>query len=268
MRIAASLAIHVALLAGAVAWRGTPRPSPLLRRSVTVVLPQPLVPAKRAIPRAVPQLPLDPVRRSFELPRASVAPPAPGPPPGSQIEAPLPDAALAVVPPAPQLQVSSLPPPPIVVGKLGDVTAASLAGAVRGDVRTVGFGAATHAESAEPARALASARFGDATAAAPQATASPRVLLADATPVQILSKPSPAYTDEARRRRIEGEVLLEILFTAAGEARVLRVVRGLGHGLDENAVASASAIRFRPAERTGEAVDQIAKVHIVFRLAY
>jgi TonB family protein len=86
--------------------------------------------------------------------------------------------------------------------------------------------------------------------------------------VEILSKPRPAYTEDARRQRIEGEVLLQILFTASGQVHVLGTVRGLGHGLDESAVAAAEAIRFRPAERAGIAADSTAIVHIVFQLAY
>lgn len=86
--------------------------------------------------------------------------------------------------------------------------------------------------------------------------------------VEILSKPRPAYTEDARRQRIEGEILLKILFAASGEVRVLSTVRGLGHGLDESAIAAAEAIRFRPAERAGIAVDSTAIVHIVFQLAY
>ena len=86
--------------------------------------------------------------------------------------------------------------------------------------------------------------------------------------VEILSKPRPAYTEEARRRRIEGEVLLEILFAASGQLRVLRTVRGLGHGLDESAISAAEAIRYRPAERAGIAADSTTIVHIVFQLAY
>ena len=85
---------------------------------------------------------------------------------------------------------------------------------------------------------------------------------------EILVKPRPAYTEEARRLRIEGEVLLEVLFEASGEARVLRTIRGLGHGLDENAIAAARAIQFRPAKRGDAAVDSTAVVHIVFQLAY
>jgi TonB family protein len=87
-------------------------------------------------------------------------------------------------------------------------------------------------------------------------------------PVEILSKPRPEYTDEARKMRIEGEVLLRVLFTSAGEARVLEVTRGLGYGLNESAIRAAQQIRFKPAQRTGQPVDSTAIVHIVFQLAY
>jgi len=87
-------------------------------------------------------------------------------------------------------------------------------------------------------------------------------------PVEVLSKPKPVYSDEARRLQIEGEVLLEVVFSAAGQVHILRIVRGLGHGLDENAIAAAEAIRFRPAERALVATDSTAIVHIVFQLAY
>jgi outer membrane biosynthesis protein TonB len=67
---------------------------------------------------------------------------------------------------------------------------------------------------------------------------------------------------------IEGEVLVEALFPALGPARVLRLIRGLGHGLDENAEAAAQSIRFRPATRAGQPVDSTAVVHIVFQIAF
>jgi TonB family protein len=86
-------------------------------------------------------------------------------------------------------------------------------------------------------------------------------------PVEILSKPRPAYTAEARAKRREGEVLLEVQFTAAGAVRVLRVVRGLGDGLDESAVAAARQMKFRPARRAGAPVDSVANVIITFQLA-
>jgi TonB family protein len=86
------------------------------------------------------------------------------------------------------------------------------------------------------------------------------------TPVEILSKPKPAYTDMARAKKLEGEVKLEVLFAANGEIRVLRVVQGLGSGLDENAEVAAARIRFRPSTLDGRPVDTKGIVHIVFQL--
>ena len=86
-------------------------------------------------------------------------------------------------------------------------------------------------------------------------------------PAEILFKPTPAYTEEARNMRIQGEVLLEVVFESSGSIRVLRVVRGLGHGLDESAVQAAGKIKFKPAQRDGRPSDSTAVLHIVFQLA-
>ncbi len=86
--------------------------------------------------------------------------------------------------------------------------------------------------------------------------------------VEITYKPQPVYSQEARNLKIEGEVLLEVSFEANGQLHVNRVVRGLGHGLDESAVAAAKQMRFKPALRGGTAVDSTAIVHVVFALAY
>ncbi|HTW58386.1 MAG TPA: energy transducer TonB [Terriglobales bacterium] len=88
------------------------------------------------------------------------------------------------------------------------------------------------------------------------------------TPVEITYKPNPVYTEEARSLKLEGEVLLEMSFGANGTLHVNRVVRGLGHGLDEAAVAAANKIRFKPALRAGQPVDSTAIVHVVFQIAY
>jgi TonB family protein len=88
------------------------------------------------------------------------------------------------------------------------------------------------------------------------------------TSVEITYKPNPVYTEEARAQKLEGEVLLEVEFAATGQLRVIRVVRGLGHGLDENAIAAANKIRYKPAMRNGQAFDSTAIVHVVFQLAY
>ena len=87
------------------------------------------------------------------------------------------------------------------------------------------------------------------------------------TPVEILWKPKPLYTDEARGRSVEGEVILDVVFYASGKVEVMRVVRGLGFGLDESARAAAAKIRFRPGLRDGNPVDTRGIVHILFQLS-
>jgi TonB family protein len=87
-------------------------------------------------------------------------------------------------------------------------------------------------------------------------------------PVVIVAKPNPVYTDEARKLRIEGEVLVEVIFQASGQVQTVRVVKGLGHGLDEAALHAAEQIRFKPAVQEGHAVDFPAIAHIVFQLAF
>ncbi|HZQ21135.1 MAG TPA: energy transducer TonB [Terriglobales bacterium] len=106
---------------------------------------------------------------------------------------------------------------------------------------------------------------------APQVAAAPKHVAeesaAPTTQVEILYKPKPVYTEEARNLNIEGEVLLEVMFGANGELHVNRVVRGLGHGLDEAAINAANKIKFKPAQRNGAAVDSLAIVHVTFQMA-
>jgi TonB family protein len=100
----------------------------------------------------------------------------------------------------------------------------------------------------------------------------PKLAQADLGPatssVEITFKPQPVYTDDARKMKLEGEVLLEVSFAANGTLHVNRVVRGLGHGLDEAATAAANKMRFKPALRMGQPVDSTAVVHVLFQLAY
>jgi TonB family protein len=100
----------------------------------------------------------------------------------------------------------------------------------------------------------------------------PKLAQADAgpatIPVEITYKPQPVYTEEARNLKLEGEVLLEVMFSANGTLHVNRVVRGLGHGLDEAAIAAANKMRFKPALRMGQPADSTAVVHVLFQLAY
>src|SRR6266404_1051302 len=88
------------------------------------------------------------------------------------------------------------------------------------------------------------------------------------TTVDILDKPHPQYTAEGRSLRLEGDVVLDVVFQADGTVQVNRVVSGLGHGLDEAAARAAQQIKFKPAKRDGQPVDFPARVRIEFRLAY
>jgi TonB family protein len=88
-----------------------------------------------------------------------------------------------------------------------------------------------------------------------------------ATPIVVLAKPLPTYTAEARQLKIEGDVTLEVRFAASGQVEVLRVVSGLGHGLDEQAKLAAERIRFKPATKDGRAVDSVSIIHVTFQMA-
>jgi len=137
-----------------------------------------------------------------------------------------------------------------------------------GTVASAGFGDIAGGGSGNRARegTVSQGGFGKMATAAPVAKTHGDTK-ANTKPVEILSKPKPAYTDEGRRLKIEGEVLVEAVFTASGQLQVRRVVKGLGHGLDESALRAAQQIRFRPALRDGAPYDSTALVHIVFELA-
>jgi TonB family protein len=86
------------------------------------------------------------------------------------------------------------------------------------------------------------------------------------TVLEIVSKPPVQYTSEARQLRIQGDVVLRVTFTAAGQVVVQDVLRRLGHGLDEEARRVAEQIRFRPATRNGRPVDRMTNITITFQL--
>src|SRR5262249_40203060 len=71
------------------------------------------------------------------------------------------------------------------------------------------------------------------------------------TPPHALTHPAAPYTDEARRRGIQGNVIVQAYFDADGTITVLKVVKGLGYGLDANALAALKRWRFAPALQNG-----------------
>ena len=139
----------------------------------------------------------------------------------------------------------------------------------RGVVASAGFGSGVAISDSPNAHGIVrQAGFGDADVPA-QPTASHAVAPTEnkLVPAEIISKPTPVYTEEARAKKIEGEVLLEVVFEASGKIQVVRVVRGLGHGLDDAAVRAAEQIRFKPALKNGQPSDSTALIHIIFQLA-
>jgi TonB family protein len=78
--------------------------------------------------------------------------------------------------------------------------------------------------------------------------------------------PDPLYSDEARKARYSGTVVLIIVVDTEGRATDIRVVRGLGMGLDEKAIEAVRTWRFRPGMRGTVAVPVIATVEVTFRL--
>lgn len=175
-------------------------------------------------------------------------------------------------------------------GSFGDAMAAVPAAAAVADTRTAGFdvaapGGATRplasqilgagfgaavavTQTSSPAPLKASAGFAAATTAEPPRGAAPAASAAPAlTVIEIVFKPRPVYTEEARKLSIQGDVVLLAWFRANGQVDVNHVLRGLGHGLDESAIRAAEAIRFRPATEYGRPVDASATVRITFQLA-
>jgi TonB family protein len=249
-----------------------PLPTPIPMR-VRVVVPVPVEIPRERIPEA----------RRFQAPVAAATPV----PHHELVSAPAIDIPRPLLAPPESRAIAVLPAPPLKTDNLASPVAVAQVAAAPDVVRTAGFSGAisvTERQSgtlrragfentaagnaAAPPRVLAHAGFGDASVTSGPGVAAGAAVVPVMRPVEILSKPKPFYTEDARSRRIEGEVLLQVLFAASGEVHVLAMVRGLGYGLDENAVAAAEAIRFRPAERAGVAVDSTAIVHIVFQLAY
>ena len=86
------------------------------------------------------------------------------------------------------------------------------------------------------------------------------------TPPRLVSYIAPAYSDAARTSGVEGTVTVQAEFDIDGNFRVLRVVKGLGFGLDENALVALEDWRFAPAYRSGRRVTVIANIDIAFKL--
>ena len=86
-------------------------------------------------------------------------------------------------------------------------------------------------------------------------------------PPRILSQANPEYSDLARKKRIQGVVVISLTVNDQGQPTDLHVERSLGYGLDENALASVGRYRFQPATtRDGTPIPYRLTVEVSYRL--
>ena len=85
-------------------------------------------------------------------------------------------------------------------------------------------------------------------------------------PPRLLREVKAEYTEEARRRNIRGDVVLEIVVRSDGNVGDVRVLQGLGGGLESRAMAAVRQWKFAPATRRGQPVDVLVEVAVEFTL--
>ncbi|HSU88289.1 MAG TPA: energy transducer TonB, partial [Terriglobia bacterium] len=76
----------------------------------------------------------------------------------------------------------------------------------------------------------------------------------------------PEYSEEARKARFQGTVVLNTIVHEDGSVQVIKVLRGIGFGLDQNAIAAVLQWRFKPARRNGKPVASYLNVEVSFNL--
>jgi TonB family protein len=82
----------------------------------------------------------------------------------------------------------------------------------------------------------------------------------------VLFKVDPEYSEEARKAKYSGTVMLAVIVDAEGHARDIHVVKSLGMGLDEKAIEAVGKWKFKPGMKGGQAVNVRATIEVNFRL--
>jgi TonB family protein len=93
-----------------------------------------------------------------------------------------------------------------------------------------------------------------------------RVPNRDVTPPRATYTPEPEYSDKARKKKIQGVVVLSLTVGADGLPHDISVEKGIGYGLDEKAVETVSHWKFDPARKDGQPIDKHITVEVQFRL--
>jgi TonB family protein len=86
------------------------------------------------------------------------------------------------------------------------------------------------------------------------------------TPPRGIYMPDPPYSEQARKKKIQGVILLSLTVGADGNVHNVTVERGLGYGLDEKAVDTVGQWKFKPALKDGQPIEKEIKVEVNFRL--
>jgi TonB family protein len=90
--------------------------------------------------------------------------------------------------------------------------------------------------------------------------------ISHSTPPMVIHKAEPEYTEEAREANLEGIVILSAVVGADGVPSDIKLVRGLGKGLDQKAIECLASWRFKPATLHGEPAPPKVSVDMTFRL--
>lgn len=85
-------------------------------------------------------------------------------------------------------------------------------------------------------------------------------------PPRLLREVKAQYTEDARRRGVTGDVLLEVVVRRDGSVGEAHVLQGLGYGLEERAITAVKQWQFAPARRKGVPVDVLVEVAVEFTL--
>ncbi len=227
-----------------------PTPPPRAERAAPVArkVSSPVPPVIRRVPPPTP-------------PKPVVAPPVPPPPVPKPVERPVPPPPVVPPKPAPaavQAPVVPIASDPIDKPGLPSDSPASAPSQGPGSGGGIGSGAGTGLGSGHDGGigdgsggGTGGGAFGPGNGIAPPSLV--REVKAD-------------YTDDARRRAVEGSVVLEIVVRRDGSVGSVRLVHGLDTGLDRKATDAVRQWRFAPATRSGAAVDVVVEVSVDFKL--
>ncbi len=88
----------------------------------------------------------------------------------------------------------------------------------------------------------------------------------DVTPPVLIWHPSPDYTEEARKAKVNGNVTVSLIVNNAGIPLNVHVTKGVGLGLDEKAVEAVKRYRFKPASENGKPVPVYMNIEVNFEI--